>query len=227
MRRLFAFTLALLVLFAFACAPQEEVPDDYVAPGDLGTSQGGTPDNNVTPGEYTGDTPTATIVVKDYGTIVLELYPDVAPQSVYNFVYLARQGYYDGLIFHRVIAEFMIQGGDPQGTGTGGPGYFIKGEFELNGVENNISHERGVVSMARRKSPYDSAGSQFFIVHEDSTFLDGGYAAFARVTSGMEVVDAIATVKTNSNDKPTTDVIIESITIDAPEYPEPEKLPAN
>jgi len=169
--------------------------------------------------------PIATIVVKDYGTIVLELYPDVAPQSVYNFISLARAGFYEGLTFHRVMSGFMIQGGDPNGDGTGGPGYNIKGEFAINGIENNLSHKRGVISMARRNTPYDSAGSQFFIVHQDNEpSLDGKYAAFGRVISGMDVVDAIAATATNRNDKPLTDVVIESVTIDGPEYPEPEKL---
>ena len=169
----------------------------------------------------------ATIVVQDYGTIELELYPSLAPQTVCNFVSLARQGFYDGLIFHRVIPSFMIQGGDPLGTGLGSPGYFIKGEFAANGFDNNLSHERGVISMARRQSPNNSAGSQFFIMHEDYTGLDGLYAAFGRVTSGIEVVDAIAAVETDENDKPLADVMITSVTIDGPMLPEPEKLPAN
>jgi len=166
----------------------------------------------------------ATIVVKDLGTIELELYPNIAPQSVYNFCYLARQGFYDGLIFHRVISGFMIQGGDPQGTGMGGPGYAIKGEFAANGVENSLSHTRGVISMARSMQSYDSAGSQFFIMHQDNAGLDGQYAAFGRVTSGMDVVDAIAAVQTDQNDRPLTDVVMESVTIDGPDLPPPEKL---
>jgi peptidyl-prolyl cis-trans isomerase B (cyclophilin B) len=166
----------------------------------------------------------ATIKVKDFGTIELELYPDIAPQSVYNFCDLARQGFYDGLIFHRVISGFMIQGGDPEGTGMGGPGYVIKGEFAANDVENNLSHERGVISMARTMQSYDSAGSQFFIMHQDYTDLDGQYAAFGKVADGMDVVDAIAAVKTDENDKPLTDVVIESVTIDGPQLPEPDKL---
>ena len=169
--------------------------------------------------------PIATIEMENGGTIVLELYPDVAPQSVCNFISLARKGFYDGLIFHRVISGFMIQGGCPQGTGMGGPGYCIKGEFKLNGVKNNISHKRGVLSMARAQSP-NSGGSQFFIMHADGEFLDGQYAAFGKVTSGMDVVHEIAAVQTNSQDRPLSDQKIKSITVDThgEEYPEPEKL---
>ena len=160
-----------------------------------------------------GEAVKATIVVKDFGTIKLDLYPEIAPQSVYNFCNLARQGFYDGLIFHRVIDGFMIQGGDPKGTGMGGPGYVIKGEFAANGVENNLKHTRGVISMARKNQPYDSAGSQFFIMQADVAQLDGQYAAFGKVTDGLDVVDAIAAVDTDENDKPLTDVVIESIKI--------------
>lgn len=167
----------------------------------------------------------ATIEVENFGVIKLELYPEIAPQSVYNFCYLARQGFYDGTIFHRIIEGFMIQGGDPTGTGSGGPGYCIKGEFALNGFENDLKHERGVISMARLTKPYDSAGCQFFIVQKDSPHLNGGYAAFGRVLSGMEVVDAIAAVETNGSNRPYEDVVIKSITIEGPELPEPNKLP--
>ena len=135
--------------------------------------------------------------------IELELYPDIAPISCENFEKLVKQGFYDGLIFHRVISGFMIQGGCPLGTGTGGPGWHIKGEFLANGVPNPISHKRGVLSMARANNP-DSAGSQFFIMHQDGTFLDGQYAAFGKVVSGMDVVDEIAAVQTNASDKPLT-----------------------
>ena len=169
----------------------------------------------------------ATITMEDGGVIVLELYTDLAPQSVRNFVYLARQGFYDGLKFHRVMEDFMIQGGCPDGNGTGGPGYSIKGEFKENGWENDLSHKRGVVSMARSNAP-NSAGSQFFIVHKDSTFLDGSYAAFGAVTKGMDVVDKLAKTP---NDGPNGSVasknmpVIKSITIDSDiELPEPEKL---
>ena len=170
------------------------------------------------------ETMTAEITVKDYGTIKLELYPSKAPQTVSNFVSLANQGFYDGTIFHRVIEGFMIQGGDPEGTGLGGPGYSIKGEFELNGFENDIKHDRGVLSMARKSSPLDSAGSQFFIVQEAAPHLDGEYAAFGKVVEGMEIVDEIASCETDANDKPLTDIVIESITTDGTILYEPEKI---
>lgn len=169
--------------------------------------------------------PIATITMKDGGVIKLELYPKIAPESVKNFISLANSKFYDGLIFHRVISGFMIQGGCPKGNGTGGPGYNIKGEFSANGVDNSLSHERDVISMARAMA-YDSAGSQFFICHADSQFLDGQYAAFGKVIEGMDVVDAIASVKTNSQDKPLQDQVIDSIRVDTfgVEYGEPEKL---
>ncbi len=144
--------------------------------------------------------------------IELELYPDIAPISCENFEKLVKQGFYDGLIFHRVISGFMIQGGCPQGTGTGGPGWNIKGEFLANGVPNSISHKRGVLSMARAQNP-DSAGSQFFIMHQDGPFLDGQYAAFGKVVSGMEVVDEIAAVQTNAMDKPLTPQVMKRVYI--------------
>lgn len=171
------------------------------------------------------DNPTATIEVEDYGTITVELYYDKAPNTVKNFISLADSGYYDGLIFHRVIEGFMIQGGDPDGVGTGGPGYSIKGEFQNNGFDNDLKHTRGVISMARGTNP-DSAGSQFFICQETSSHLDGDYAAFGMVTDGMDVVDKIAAVKTDSNDKPLKDVVIKSVKVDTHgiEYDEPETL---
>lgn len=156
------------------------------------------------------------IKVKDYGEIALELDADVAPITVTNFINLVESNFYDGLTFHRIIDGFMIQGGDPNGNGTGGSSQTIKGEFSNNGVENNISHVRGVISMAR-SSDYDSASSQFFIVHEDSTFLDGDYAAFGVVTSGMEVVDAIVAdanpTDTNGTISSDEQPVIESITV--------------
>ncbi len=157
--------------------------------------------------------PVVTITMRGGEKIVLELYPDIAPNTVANFVSLAQDGFYDGLIFHRVIAGFMIQGGDPKGNGTGGPGYAIKGEFAANGVQNDLKHTRGVISMARAKA-FDSAGSQFFIMHQDSSGLDGQYAAFGRVIEGMEVVDKIATTKTDAYDKPLTEWRIDSIKVD-------------
>lgn len=152
------------------------------------------------------------ITMRDGGVIKLELYPDMAPITVENFTKLAGEGFYDGLIFHRVINGFMIQGGDPEGTGMGGSGENIKGEFAINGVANDISHVRGVISMARSRS-YNSASSQFFIVHQDATYLDGQYAAFGRVIEGMDVVDAIAATQTNANDRPLTEQIIETIRV--------------
>ena len=142
--------------------------------------------------------------------IKLELYPDKAPITVENFEKLVGEGFYDGLTFHRVISGFMIQGGCPQGTGTGGPGYHIKGEFSANGVPNDIKHERGVISMARAMDP-DSAGSQFFIMHKDASHLDGQYAAFGKVVEGIETVDEIAEAETDYSDKPKTPVIIKRI----------------
>ena len=169
--------------------------------------------------------PTFKITMENGGVMEGELYPEIAPQSVYNFIDLANHNYYDGLIFHRVIPGFMIQGGCPEGTGMGGPGYCIKGEFFYNGVKNELKHKRGVLSMARSQSP-NSAGSQFFIMHENAPHLDGQYAAFGKVTSGLEVVDAIAAVKTNHQDRPLEEQKIASITVDThgEEYPEPKKL---
>ena len=155
----------------------------------------------------------AIIDIKDYGTIKVELNPKEAPITVENFVKLAKSGFYNGLTFHRVIKGFMIQGGCPKGNGTGGPGYEIKGEFAANGVQNNISHKRGVISMARAYDP-DSAGSQFFIMHKDGNFLDGQYAAFGETVEGIEVVDKVAAVRTSPNDKPLTPVVINTITIE-------------
>ena len=169
--------------------------------------------------------PTFKITMQNGAVMQGELYPDIAPQSVYNFIDLANHNFYDGLIFHRVIPGFMIQGGCPDGTGMGGPGYCIKGEFFYNGVKNELKHKRGVLSMARAQSP-NSAGSQFFVMHADARHLDGQYAAFGKVTAGLEVVDAIAGVKTNANDRPLEDQVIASITVDThgETYPEPKKL---
>ena len=158
--------------------------------------------------------PIVTMNIKDYGTVTIELYPEKAPNTVNNFVTLANGGFYDGLTFHRTIEGFMIQGGDPEGIGTGGPGYSIPGEFASNGyTENDLKHTKGVISMARSQSP-DSAGSQFFIMSADSPHLDDKYAAFGEVTSGIEIIEAIEKVATNSMDKPLEDVVIESVTVD-------------
>ena len=166
-----------------------------------------------------------TITMENGGQIKAELYPDKAPITVENFKKLVKQGFYDGLTFHRVIEGFMIQGGCPRGDGTGGPGYQIKGEFSRNGVANDLKHTRGVLSMARSSSP-NSAGSQFFIMHEDAKHLDGQYAAFGKVTEGMDVVDAIANTKTGPADRPVAEQKIASIRVDTQgeTYPEPEKL---
>ena len=169
--------------------------------------------------------PTFKITMENGAVMEGELYPEIAPQSVYNFIDLANHNYYDGLIFHRVIPGFMIQGGCPEGSGMGGPGYCIKGEFFFNGVKNDLRHKRGVLSMARSQSP-NSAGSQFFIMHQDAKHLDGQYAAFGKVTSGLEVVDAIAATKTGMQDRPVVEQKIASITVDThgETYPEPTKL---
>ena len=168
--------------------------------------------------------PIATIEMENGGTIVCELYPDIAPQSVRNFISLANAGFYDGLIFHRVISGFMIQGGCPQGTGMGGPGYCIKGEFKLNGVKNNLSHKRGVLSMARAQSP-NSAGSQFFIMVEKAPHLDGEYAAFGKVIEGMEECDRIVSAPRDVNDRPQQEQKIAKMTVETfgEAYGEPEK----
>lgn len=169
--------------------------------------------------------PVAVIDVAGFGTIEAELYPQTAPNTVYNFIMLANKGFYDGTTFHRVIKDFMIQGGDPEGTGRGGPGYSIKGEFSANGVENTLTHVEGVISMARSNKP-DSAGSQFFIVTKTSPHLDNEYAAFGKVISGMDIVHNIENVKTGENDKPEEEVKITSIRVDTKgaEYPIPEIL---
>lgn len=167
--------------------------------------------------------PIVTFMMENGDKIKAELYPDIAPNTVNNFISLVNKGFYDGLIFHRVIKNFMIQGGDPEGTGMGGPGYAIKGEFNLNGFENNLKHERGVLSMARSFMP-DSAGSQFFIMHQDSPHLDGQYAGFGKVIEGIEVVDKIAEAKTNRQDRPKKDIKIEKATVETygVDYDEPE-----
>lgn len=157
--------------------------------------------------------PIATITMENGDVIKLELYPDIAPITVENFKKLAGEGFYDGLIFHRVIPGFMIQGGDPEGTGMGGPGYSIKGEFASNGVKNDLSHKRGVISMARAMDP-DSAGSQFFIMHADGEFLDGQYAAFGAVIEGIEGVDHVAQAQTDRSDRPYEDQVIKTITVE-------------
>ena len=168
--------------------------------------------------------PVVTIEMMNGDTIKAELYPEIAPNTVNNFISLVKKGFYDGLIFHRVISGFMIQGGCPDGTGMGGPGYCIKGEFLQNGFPNSLNHTEGVLSMARAMSP-NSAGSQFFIMHKDAPHLDGAYAAFGKVIEGMENVNKIADVRTDYSDRPMKEQKIKSITAETfgVEYPEPEK----
>ena len=168
--------------------------------------------------------PIVTFEMENGDVMKVELYPEVAPNTVNNFISLVNKGFYDGLIFHRVINGFMIQGGCPNGTGMGGPGYSIAGEFAQNGFDNQLKHEPGVISMARAMNP-DSAGSQFFIMHKKASHLDGSYAAFGKVIEGMDVVDKLATVDTDWSDMPMTPVVMEKVTVDTfgEEYPEPKK----
>lgn len=168
--------------------------------------------------------PVVTITMTNGDVMKAELYPEIAPNTVNNFISLVQKGFYDGLIFHRVISGFMIHGGDPQGTGMGGPGYSIKGEFAMNGVRNDLKHTRGVLSMARSMMP-NSAGSQFFIMHANAPHLDGQYAAFGKVVEGLDVVDKIASVRTGWQDKPVEEQKIQSMTVElfGETYPEPEK----
>ena len=169
--------------------------------------------------------PIVTITMDNGDVMKAELYPEIAPVSVNNFISLIQKNYYDGLIFHRVIRGFMIQGGCPDGTGMGGPGYTIPGEFNQNGFKNDLKHTEGVLSMARAMHP-DSAGSQFFIMHQTSPHLDGSYAAFGKVIEGMEIVNKIAEVPTNFSDRPLEEQKIKSMTVDTfgVDYPEPEKM---
>ena len=169
--------------------------------------------------------PIVTIEMENGDIIKAELYPEIAPNTVNNFISLVKQGFYDGVIFHRVIAGFMIQGGDPKGTGTGGPGYCIKGEFTANGFKNELRHSRGVLSMARTMAP-NSAGSQFFIMHEDAPHLDGQYASFGKVIEGMENVDRIAETRTDYQDRPRVKQMMKKVTVETfgVDYPEPVKV---
>lgn len=169
--------------------------------------------------------PIVTFTMENGDVMKAELYPDIAPISVNNFISLIQKNFYDGLIFHRVIRGFMIQGGDPQGTGMGGPGYSIKGEFAANGFQNDLKHTEGVLSMARSMMP-DSAGSQFFIMHKNAPHLDGSYAAFGRIIEGMDVVNKIAETPTDYSDRPLEDQKIATVTVETfgVDYPEPEKM---
>ena len=170
--------------------------------------------------------PVVTITMTNGDVMKAELYPEIAPNTVNNFISLVQKGFYDGLIFHRVISGFMIQGGDPQGTGMGGPGYSIKGEFAMNGVRNDLKHTRGVLSMARSMMP-NSAGSQFFIMHANAPHLDGQYAAFGKVVEGLDVVDKIASVRTGWQDKPVEEQKIQSMTVELFGETYPEMLISN
>lgn len=169
--------------------------------------------------------PIVTIEMENGSVIKIELYPDIAPNTVRNFISLVQKKFYDGLIFHRIIRGFMIQGGDPEGTGMGGPGYQIKGEFSYNHFDNNLKHTAGVISMARSQMP-DSAGSQFFIMHKDSPHLDGSYAAFGKVIEGMDIVNQIADVRTDYSDRPLEPQVMKNVTVDlfGETYDEPEKM---
>ena len=169
--------------------------------------------------------PIVTFTMENGDTMKAELYPEVAPNTVNNFISLVKKGFYDGLIFHRIISGFMIQGGDPDGTGMGGPGYSIKGEFSYNGVDNNLKHSRGVLSMARAQHP-DSAGSQFFIMHANAPHLDGQYAAFGKLIEGEDVLDSIASVDTDWNDRPRKPQVMKTVTVETfgVDYDEPGTL---
>ncbi|MCM3785210.1 peptidylprolyl isomerase [Neobacillus mesonae] len=208
----FLFLLTALVLVLAGCG-KDAAENDELEFGGIGVP------------DPAKSHPVATIELSNGKKIVMELYPEVAPNTVNNFIYLANSGFYDGTIFHRVIPNFMIQGGDPEGTGTGGPGYSIKGEFTSNGVKNHLLHVRGVVSMAR-SNDLDSAGSQFFIVQADADHLDNLYAAFGKVTEGMDVVDEIANLEREQNDKPKDPPVMTKVTVDTlgVDYPEPEKI---
>lgn len=213
---LFLVGAMLLVMIVTGCGTQTE---DEAADQD---SQNSSEQDKEQKSE--GENPIVTITMENDDEIKIELYPDIAPNTVANFISLVNKGFYDGLIFHRVIPDFMIQGGDPEGTGTGGPGYAIKGEFSSNGFDNELKHERGVISMARSSAP-DSAGSQFFIMVDTSSSLDGDYAAFGKVTEGMDAVDKIVSVERDAQDKPLEEQKMKTVEVDTngQEFPEPEK----
>lgn len=215
MRRLVLLSLMLLALFLFAgCQENDENDTAKKEKAEDATTY-----------EETDKKPIVTITMEDGREITAELYPNIAQNTVNNFIELIENEFYDGVIFHRVIPGFMIQSGDPEGTGMGDPGYSIKGEFENNGVENDLKHEKGVLSMARREDP-DSAGSQFFIMTGEAASLDGNYAAFGKVIDGMDVAEDISEVERDSNDMPKEDQVIEKITVDLEGYDAkpPEKI---
>ena len=204
MKKLLALFTAALLIAGCSSVPQEPVllQDEPIAEGD-----------------------TLAVIETSLGDVTVKLFPEQAPKAVENFTTHAEEGYYDGLIFHRVIKGFMIQGGDPDGVGTGGPGYSIKGEFAQNGFANDLKHSAGVLSMARSMMP-DSAGSQFFIMHKDAPHLDGAYAAFGKIIEGQDVVDAIAETATDYSDRPLEDQVMKTVVVDTfgEEYPEPETV---
>lgn len=217
------------MIFLSACGSQEEDAGTDESQTETEEQQAEVPEEDVSLETYYEDVeenPTVTITMENGGEIVLELYPHTAPNTVANFISLVEDGFYDGTIFHRVIPGFMIQGGDPEGSGMGGPGYAIRGEFEANDFDNDLSHERGVVSMARSQDS-NSAGSQFFIMVDDAPHLDGEYAAFGRVIEGMDIVDEIVIVDRDPSDKPFEDQVMETVTVDTKgyDYPEPETNP--
>src|SRR5699024_1308105 len=210
-----------LAIVAIGCGTQNEEQAEQ-QDANTETSETETEGNNNDNLSKEGN-PVVTITMENDEQIVIELYPDIAPNTVNNFISLIEDGFYDGLTFHRVIPDFMIQGGDPEGIGTGGPGYSIKGEFSSNGFTNDLKHTRGVISMARSQDP-DSAGSQFFLMVSDSPHLDGDYAGFGEVTEGMDTVDEIVSVDRDDNDKPLEDQIMKKVEVDTKgfDYDEPE-----
>ena len=241
-KKIIALLLALCVALAVcaACGKNAETQEKETQPagavdnGDAADASGDAEAKDTDTGKNTsdGNNPVATIEMENGGVIKVELYPDVAPNTVKNFISLANSGFYDGTIFHRVIPDFMIQGGDPTGTGSGGPGYLIPGEFSANGFDNGLSHTRGVISMGRRGnqvSGFDTAGCQFFICVADCDWLDGQYAAFGKVLEGMDVADAVVSADRDGNDRPFTDQVMKSVTVDTfgVDYGEPETLPGN
>ncbi len=222
------------MLFA-ACGKNAKTQENETKPagavdnGESAEADGSADAKDTGTGKSDGSNPVATIEMEDGGVIKVELYPDVAPNTVKNFISLANSGFYDGTIFHRVIPDFMIQGGDPNGNGTGGPGYRIPGEFTINGFQNDLSHTRGVISMGRLPTGYDTAGCQFFICVADCDWLDGQYASFGKVIEGMDVADAIVSQQRDGSDKPLADQVMKSVTVDTlgVDYGEPETIPGN
>lgn len=215
-KRITAFVCLFAIVFAFcSCGANTETvttTDNSIAETSADTAEYEAKFNELSE-KYKDNGHPIAVIITNQGTMVFELYEDIAPITVANFISLANKGFYDGLIFHRCIEDFMIQGGDPLGTGMGGPGYTIEGEFSANGVENSISHKRGVVSMGRTSTGYDTAGSQFFICVADSTYLDGNYASFGSVLEGIEVADKIVAQETDSSDKPLTDQIMKYVRV--------------